>query len=302
MIPPFPQFKKLELSDKNDVDLITRFYPPYSDFNFAGTWSSDTSEGLQISQLHGNYVIRFLDYFSREPFYTFLGDNHVNETLIELFNRTDQESLPKVLKLIPEFCLSHIDQSQYVYEEDRNNFDYIYDLEELSSLAGSKFSKKRNHVSSFLKQYSHAEAVVLDLGKSAVRQEMIDLHQRWVQGKQTKDTDWELEGDDTILKKLLSAVDEFQLKAVGVYIGEHLVAFSLRELVHQGYMIAHVAKAEVHLPGANAFLMQESARLLLPLGARYLNAEQDLGRENLRLAKERFRPCRFLKKYKIVLT
>ena len=41
MLPEFPQFKKLELSDKEEVEKFTSKFPPYSDFNFVSMWSWD---------------------------------------------------------------------------------------------------------------------------------------------------------------------------------------------------------------------------------------------------------------------
>ena len=38
MIPEFPEFKKLELSNKEEIEKITQKFPPYSDFNFVSMW------------------------------------------------------------------------------------------------------------------------------------------------------------------------------------------------------------------------------------------------------------------------
>ncbi len=37
MIPKFPNFKKIELSDRADVEKFTLKYPPYSDFKKLST-------------------------------------------------------------------------------------------------------------------------------------------------------------------------------------------------------------------------------------------------------------------------
>ena len=102
MIPLFPQFKKLELSDKESVYALLSLYPPYSDFNFAGTWSWDVRNKMQISNLNGNYVIRFIDYVTGEPFFTFLGEHKVNETITLLLDIARSENYTPELKLIHE--------------------------------------------------------------------------------------------------------------------------------------------------------------------------------------------------------
>lgn len=41
MIPKFPEFKKLELSNKEEIENFTSKFPPYSDFNFVSMWCWD---------------------------------------------------------------------------------------------------------------------------------------------------------------------------------------------------------------------------------------------------------------------
>lgn len=89
MIPEFPEFKKLELSDKKDIEQFTSKFPPYSDFNFVSMWSWDIKGEMRVSQLNDNLVVRFTDYLTGEPFYSFLGNNKVNDTaekLLEIKN------------------------------------------------------------------------------------------------------------------------------------------------------------------------------------------------------------------------
>ena len=68
MIPEFPEFKKLELSDKEEVEKITSKFPPYSDFNFVSMWSWNIENKIWISQLYGNLVVHFTDYLTDGTF------------------------------------------------------------------------------------------------------------------------------------------------------------------------------------------------------------------------------------------
>jgi hypothetical protein len=49
MLPEFPKFKSIEISDKEDVEKITKKYPPYSDFNFVSMWSWDIKGDMRVS-------------------------------------------------------------------------------------------------------------------------------------------------------------------------------------------------------------------------------------------------------------
>ena len=86
MIPDFPSFKNIELTDKEDVDRFTLEHQPYSDFNFISMWSWDIKEKMRISQLNGNLVVLFTDYITGESFCSFLGTHNVNETTEILLN------------------------------------------------------------------------------------------------------------------------------------------------------------------------------------------------------------------------
>jgi hypothetical protein len=299
MIPEFPQFKKLELADKGDIEKFTLKYPPYSDFNFAGTLSWDVRDKMQISQLHGNYVIRFINYLTGVPFYTFLGENNINETVQELLDLAKQENLEVKLAIMPEESVKGIDLDMFSIEEDRDNFDYIYDIAELKDFEGKKFSKKRKDVSAFLRKYPDVETKILDLTEKKVEKDLLLLLRKWAENKLKKNPDFDLyeKEEMIVIKKLFLAIKELDLVGVGIFIENNLVAFCINELVGSEYAVAHVGKADLTTQYAFSFLMKKNAEVLYSHNRRFFNTEQDLGVENLRQAKMRFRPSFFLKKY-----
>src|SRR5688572_28215219 len=122
MIPEFPHFKKLELKDKEDVEKFTSKFSPYSDFNFVSMWSWDIRGKMGLSMLYGNLVVRFTDYLTGEPFYSFLGNHKANETAAELMNLSQKEGLPLKLQLIPEESVQKINQEKFYIIENRNHF------------------------------------------------------------------------------------------------------------------------------------------------------------------------------------
>src|SRR4051812_16029246 len=101
MIPKFPDFKRLEISDRADVEAITKQFPPSSDFNFTSMWCWDTHGEIRLSQLNGNLIVKFTDYLTGEPFFSFVGTNKVNETAEKLLELSKKEALVQKLKLVP---------------------------------------------------------------------------------------------------------------------------------------------------------------------------------------------------------
>src|SRR6185369_9800822 len=98
MLPKFPEFKKLELSDKADIEAITNKYPPYSDFNFTSMWCWDTRGEMMVSELNNNLVVKFADYITGEPFYSFIGTNDTNDTVRQLIGLATTQGIKPRLK------------------------------------------------------------------------------------------------------------------------------------------------------------------------------------------------------------
>ncbi len=116
MIPNFPDFKPIELNDKDEIESFTKKFAPYSDFNFASMWSWDVKEEMRVSQLNGNLVVRFTDYLTGEPFYSFLGSNKPTETADALLTLAEKEGIPLHLKLVPEDSAKEIDPTIRIEE------------------------------------------------------------------------------------------------------------------------------------------------------------------------------------------
>ena len=75
------------------------------------------------------------------------------ETLLEYFKESGEEPLIHLYDegtmelLVKEF------PDKFIITEDRNNFDYVYRVDELTKLSGKKFHSKKNHINKFKKMY-----------------------------------------------------------------------------------------------------------------------------------------------------
>ncbi len=308
MLPKFPKFKKLELSDRKDIEKITKQFPPYSDFNFISMWSWDTAGDMAVSELNKNLVIKFADYVTGKPFYSFLGTTQTTETARELILLSKAEGCGDMLKLIPESSLAKIDQAQIEVAEDRDHFDYIFSIEKLSAYIGSEYSKHRRLVKKFEK--NNFEVVKLNLADYMNRSLLLGLVRTWVREgkKKTNTTDDGLGMEDfdhelTAFKKLMSATPELleALVCSALFVDGILAGFIINEKISKDYCIAHFGKADVKHNGIYYFLMQQNAKNFLDVGVNYLNHEQDLGLPSLRYSKNFYRPVNFLKKYTLSL-
>src|SRR3989344_1355173 len=153
MIPTFPDFKSLKMSDKAQIEEVVRTYPPYSDFNFTSMWSWNVHGEIKISMLNNNLIIKLPDYTTSVPGYTFIGESNVDDTAEKLIKLSESEGLEVFLKLIPEMTASKIDGKKFIVEEDLDNFDYIYMLDKLGVYDGNRLRSKRNLSNRFIRKY-----------------------------------------------------------------------------------------------------------------------------------------------------
>src|SRR5438874_11152557 len=123
MLPQFPQFKKLELSDAEDVQRYTARYAPFSDFNFACLWSWNIDSSVLLSELNGNLVVRLGDYITGEVVYSFLGDSRVNETVETLIDLSCRENLEPRLQLVHEVAAGRRDAERFASHDDDRHAD-----------------------------------------------------------------------------------------------------------------------------------------------------------------------------------
>jgi len=298
MIPLFPLFKKLELSDKSDIEKITQKYPPYSDFNFMSMWSWDTKKIVAISLLNNNLIVRFNDYITNDIFYSFFGEFLVDESIDLLMNLLDKESLPRQLKLVPEMVIKNItNTSKYNMIEDLSSFDYLYYLDKLKTYDGNKLRSKRNLSNRFKKLYLDKTKIkILNSHNQKIRNEIFALLDIWVNNKKNKENQNEL----IAIHRALEINEINNLVFVGIFIEEIFAGFVINELtVQKEFAIIHFEKADADYIGIYAYLMQENAKILSSMGKKILNYEQDLGLPGLRLGKKSFRPMSYLKKYLI---
>lgn len=296
MIPIFPYFKNLELSDKENIEKITFQYPPYSDFNFECMWAWDVNNSIKISLLNGNLILLARDIFSNEIICSYLGNFKLTDTLANIFEFLDTTGtvFPKI-SFVPELSLKGLDFNKYFIEIDLKTCDYIYDLKQLSEYAGNQYMQKRGRTNIFTRNYPSTQVKIINLRNEIQKEEILNLNDSWIINKTKYHSDMDLNKEMEAIARFIRA-DFKNIFCVGIYQKE-LIGFSVFSFHQDDYVINHFFKGDVSYKGVYEFLMRESAILLSDLGFKYLNFQEDLGLPGLRQSKMTYRPISFLKKY-----
>ena len=179
--------------------------------------------------------------------------------------------------------------ADYIFEESRDDFEYIYSREKLATLSGKKFHSKRNHISAFSKAHDWRFEPIDDQNTEAV----LAMAKAWA--------DEHYDGTNpSILVEQQSLAPLLQHRAVlGIQGGlirteGRVVAFTIGSPISESTFDVHMEKALAEYSTAYTVINRAFAEYL---SYPYLNREDDMGLEGLRKAKLSYQPDILLKKY-----
>jgi uncharacterized protein len=193
---------------------------------------------------------------------------------------------------LPEEWLSRFGADEFAVEFQEGDRDYVYTVEKMSTYKGRNLHKKRNLMKQFLELYKHdARPLTIDLLDQA----------RFIL------KDWqattEMSSADTDYAPCLEALDRYDELVLcgGIYYADGEPAgFLLGEEINDETFVLHFAKGRTRFKGVYQFMFNNFAQVLPPK-YRYLNLEQDLDKENLRVFKSSYVPDLMLRKARVRL-
>ena len=233
-----------------------------------------------------------------------------------------EEDLPKYFELLRQYfheelkstlridladedalkVLGLFDNPEYVIEEETDLKDYLYDAEELRTLAGKKFQKKRNLVNKFMKEYEGRwEYKTMCCVDEYFLEEFM---KKWVDNRVAEGADSEdmlfVEKDGII--DILRNCDKVTFRVGGIFIDEMLEAFSIGSYNSREKMaVISVEKGNSAIPGIYQVINQQFLINSFE-EAELVNREDDMGLEGLRQAKESYNPIGYARKYRVCET
>ena len=194
---------------------------------------------------------------------------------------------------IQEEWLSFFPEDKFSYTFLDGDSDYIYLTERLATMAGRKLSKKRN----LLKQYNEGykiEDYELTLDRFEDAKYILDIWEKDIQSMDNHGTDYA----ETL--EALEKMNEFNLRGMISYADNKPSGFVLGEELNDESFALHFAKGIREYKGIYQHLYNAFAQKLIS-DYKYLNFEQDLGKDTLRQAKSTYYPDEMRKKYRVAL-
>ncbi len=196
----------------------------------------------------------------------------VDENLAEIIQNSDSDISAKI-------------------EEDRDNWDYIYNTSDLVSLHGKIYFNKRKKLNKFKRLYDWEYQI---LEKEQISR-CLELQEEWCNLRHCSDN-VSLENEDSGIKEILKNWNILKFQGVVLIIDGKIIAYSLGESLNPSTVVIHAEKANTEYTGAYQMINQLFAEKLAA-GYEYINREQDLGEPNLRSSKMNYHPVKMGKKF-----
>lgn len=293
-IPVYPDFVPLGLDLAGDLHpLLSLTADGVSEFTFSGLYLFRNRYHYRIAKepdtgfiISGEQPADHHAAGSGNKFFMTPCAAPGEKTLVSLFETHDYwKNISKSVLTSSEETLERLGID---LTEDRNNFDYLYFRSDLAELAGKKFHKKKNLVNAFRNTYPNHGMRFLE---PALIPQALEVLDRW-RADRGEDGDYEAAREALFLSGCL------KLRGAVFYVNGTPAGWCLGESVAKGRIFAiHFEKAVDGIKGIYQYMNQAFAASL-PRFFTYINREQDLGDAGLRQAKETYRPCDFVRKYR----
>jgi len=274
---------------------IDRYKPLSCEYNFSNLFAWQTAYKMSWSLYQERLLI--YDEISQYAFMP-LGEDFSPEELVILSLNL------KSAGLTPNFCLVTAEyikkfpeiENYYIVKKERDHSEYIYNVDSLCDLNGTKLHKKRNLISQFKRSYPDFEVHLL---KGKHKQKAWELAQTLL-NRQKKFSET-LDQEFYALKTSFDYFEQLGLDGLAITIGEKLVAFSIFSPLNPSTYDIQFEKSDMDYKGAAQVINHETAKYLKDK-CQYLNREQDLGIKGLRQAKMSYDPVELITPYSLNFT
>ena len=228
------------------------------------------------------------------------------------FADSEEDAVNAIYELMADknLCFERVTQEQKVFlethfkdlfsfEDDRGNYDYLYNIDSLCTLSGRKLSKKRNHINGFLQSYGDWNVQEIN---SLNIQDVLEFAGQWYQKKSGGDSeigDESLAYEKKALLQIVPQIEKIGADGIVLYVDGKVAAFTVGMRISETVYDTVFEKADDGIKGSYNIINREFARFLKNKyeSLKFINREQDLNLPGLRQAKLSYMPCSLVEKF-----
>ena len=270
------------------------------EFNFANIYLWSRAYPQKIARLDGRLLVQIQGKLGLCYLYP-AGSGPLGPAVDALATDAASHGVPLTLVCVTGEQKAALEQAcpgRFAFEEDRDGFDYLYDVNRLADLPGKKLHAKRNHIHRFDEQFP--DWLLEDITPANVP-ECVELERQWAAIRQEEaGEDAATVSEETIaVIEALYHMDKLGLEGALIRADGSPIAFSLGGLITPECFDVNFEKSFGDIQGAYPAINREMAKLIRARHpqVRWFNREDDMGLEGLRKAKLSYYPDTLLTKY-----
>lgn len=286
-------FEAITLKNRDKMmDVLSRGHRASTEYSFASNFIWREVYDLSASVCQDMLIIRSNE---QAPTYIFPSGGGQIKPVMDALLAHERQSGRKlsVNTIVPEDAekLMALYPDAFVFENNRDGHDYLYETESLISLSGKKLSSKRNHINRFeeMQQDWQLEPITAD-NVDEVR----EMNRQWCTEMNCKESK-SLSMEHMAVEQALIHMQPLQLDGALIRSRGQILAFALGEPLNDDTYIVHAEKAKADVQGAYQIINREFAAMYAK-DYLFINREDDAGDEGLRKAKLSYRPVRMVEK------
>jgi hypothetical protein len=296
--------KPIEITHKTLFDEYFQKYPPeISEFTFTNLFMWRGYYNFLFMKFKEHLILFSNDYLknrknpintdSRDYIYFFppIGPSP-DKIIFELFENLGNLEVHRVPEDICKKLTANekFNELNLVCLEDRNNWDYVYNKEEILNLAGNKYRQNRRWLQKFLDNYNYDfQLLTEDLVEKCK-----ELQLEWCIMRACTE-DESLEAEQEAIYEALNNFNTLGFNGGLLCVDDKCAAYTFGEMLNKTTLVIHIEKAHMEYTGSyqaiNNFFLKNCC-----VDTIYVNREQDIGIEGLRRAKESYKPMKMVKK------
>ncbi len=289
-------FKKIEMEDKPVIDRYLKLKPHRScELIFANIYLWSRYYPTEFAVVEDALVFRsFVESDGMSITFPAGEKAQVKRALEAMFAYFREKNMAIRMHLVQEGEFALLEQwypGRFTIEYDRDAADYVYESEQLATLAGKKLHGKRNHINNFKKLYPDWSYERIT---AANQEDCFQMAMKWRQDHvceySTDEQDEERRDELCVTLNALRLREELGLVGGLIRVNGQVVAFSIGEPLNPDTFVVHIEKAFADIQGAYPMINQQFVEHEA-LAYKYVNREEDTGSEGLRKAKLSYKPA-----------
>ena len=250
------EFNKINFSDMETLRKHTRLaHTRNCEYAMVNIFFWNDTDKLMFAVIDDVLVYRLIDagtaYYSIVEFI---------EEPAELVMKLEQDAVDNgcrmVLTNMSENMVLRLEREmvgQLRYWYDREYSDYIYEVDDLIRLSGSKYHGKKNHLNKFLNTYAFSYEEITEDNIEECRR----MKEEWAVRKGGDIEEYREELD--IIDNVLDNYDKFNLIGGLIRIDGKVSAFTIGEAISEDTFVTHFEKADEDIPGLYQAINQQFA-------------------------------------------